>query len=245
MTTYYQLIEAKPQYIDSDGNPYSGGKLYFYEAGTTTPLTTYTTPTGTAHASPIVLDSAGRIPDASGVFLSADTYKEVLHDANDVEIYSVDNLLSLSTVLGGVGSSVPINGIIMFSGTLTSLAANWVLCDGTNGTPDLGDKFVLGAQNQGEITDTGGSADAVVVTHTHTGSTDTDAGHTHDISGANIDDTDATNRVHVGGLQANLTQATETGGSHSHVVTVDSAGVSGTDANLPPYYKLAYIMRIS
>jgi len=94
MTTYYQYIPAKLQEEDAEGSPYSGGKLYFYEAGTSTPLTVYKTASGTAHSSPIVLDSQGRIPDSSGVFMpSGESYKVVLHDSSDVEIYSVDNLV--------------------------------------------------------------------------------------------------------------------------------------------------------
>ncbi|GAH15913.1 unnamed protein product, partial [marine sediment metagenome] len=117
MTTYYQYIPVKPQYLDGDGDPYSGGKLYFYEAGTSTPLAVYKTASGTAHASPIVLDSQGRIPDSDGIFLgSGDAYKVVLHDSSDVEIFSVDDLNDISVAAASSGSSVPVGGIIMFSG---------------------------------------------------------------------------------------------------------------------------------
>ena len=109
MTTYYQYIPVKPQYLDGDGDPYSGGKLYFYEAGTSTPLAVYKTAAGTAHASPIVLDSQGRIPDSDGIFLgSGDAYKVVLHDSSDVEIFSVDNLNDISASVASSGSSVPV-----------------------------------------------------------------------------------------------------------------------------------------
>jgi len=138
---------------------------------------------------------------------------------------------------------VPVGGIIMFSGTLTNLSANWALCDGSNGTPDLGDKFVLGAQNQGEISDTGGSADAIVVTHTHTGATDSDGEHTHTVAvgvGANIPGEYYENPVVTTGPTT-----TSSNGAHTHDITMDSTGSSGTNANLPPYYKLAYIMRVS
>ena len=47
--------------LDNDGNPLSGGKVYFYSAGTSTPLDTYTSSALTsANANPVVLDSAGR-----------------------------------------------------------------------------------------------------------------------------------------------------------------------------------------
>ena len=51
------------QFFDNNGVILSGGKIYTYEAGTTTPLATYTSSTGnTAHTNPIVLDAAGRVP---------------------------------------------------------------------------------------------------------------------------------------------------------------------------------------
>src|SRR5210317_1340658 len=93
MTVYADYNDPKPQYLDANGDPYSGGKLYFYEAGTSTPLTVYTTRTGTAHSSPIILNSAGRIPGSNAVFVPVETdFKVVLHDSSDVEVFSVDNL---------------------------------------------------------------------------------------------------------------------------------------------------------
>jgi len=53
------------QFFDNNGDPLSGGLLYSYASGTTTPLATYTSSTGlTANTNPIVLDSAGRVPGA-------------------------------------------------------------------------------------------------------------------------------------------------------------------------------------
>ena len=77
------------QFIDANGNPLSGGKLYTYVAGTTTPLATYTTYAGTvSNANPVILDSAGR----ASVWLASGTYKFVLKDSNDVLSYTTDNI---------------------------------------------------------------------------------------------------------------------------------------------------------
>ena len=77
------------QFIDANGNPLSGGKLYTYAAGTTTPLATYTTSAGTiANTNPVILDSAGR----ASVWLAAGVYKFVLKDSNDVLSYTTDNI---------------------------------------------------------------------------------------------------------------------------------------------------------
>lgn len=81
------------QFFDNNGNPLSGGKIYTYEAGTTTPLATYTSSTGiTAHTNPIVLDSAGRVPGGEIWLNYANLYKFVLKTSTDVTIATFDNV---------------------------------------------------------------------------------------------------------------------------------------------------------
>ena len=82
------------QFFDNNGNPLSGGKLYTYQAGTTTAAITYTTSAGTtAHTNPIILDSAGRIPSGGEVWLSTvSSYKFILKNSSDVTIATWDNL---------------------------------------------------------------------------------------------------------------------------------------------------------
>jgi hypothetical protein len=77
------------QQVDSNGAPLSGGKLYFYQTGTSTPQDTYTSSTlGTPNANPVVADSNGRWgPIYLGT--SAD-YKVILKDASDVAIKTLD-----------------------------------------------------------------------------------------------------------------------------------------------------------
>lgn len=82
--------------LDSSGNPLSGGKLYTYEAGSTTALTTYQDSTGsTAHANPIVLDSRGE-PSAPIWLTSGSTYKFILKTSADVTIRTVDNVAGVN-----------------------------------------------------------------------------------------------------------------------------------------------------
>lgn len=77
------------QFVDANGDPLAGGKLYTYAAGTTTPLATYTTNAGNiANANPVILDSAGR----ASVWLAAGAYKFVLTDSTDVLSYTTDNI---------------------------------------------------------------------------------------------------------------------------------------------------------
>lgn len=79
----------KLQFFDANGNPLVGGKLYSYEAGTTTPLATYTSYNGvTSNTNPIILDSRGE----ADVWLGAPLYKLKLTTATDVEVWTVDNV---------------------------------------------------------------------------------------------------------------------------------------------------------
>ena len=82
------------QFFDSSGNPLSGGKIQSYQAGTTTPLATYTSSAGTSsHTNPIILDSAGRVPSGGEIWLDYSyLYKFVLSDENDVVIATYDNV---------------------------------------------------------------------------------------------------------------------------------------------------------
>jgi len=127
--------------------------------------------------------------------------------------------------------------IMLWSGSIASVPTGWYLCDGTNSTPNLKNRFVIGAGDTYAVAATGGSADSIVVTHTHT-ATVTDPGHLH--SGA----------VLLGGPgqaasgNPNAIGTTNTGTSTTGItVSNASTGTSGTNANLPPYYALAYIMK--
>lgn len=151
------------------------------------------------------------------------------------------------------GGIVPSGGIIMWSGAVAAIPSGWYLCDGNNSTPDLRDKFIIGAASDdsgtaksnvtGSLTQTGGSKDAIAVAHTHTGTTGSDGAHTHAFN------YEAQGSIAAGGAQtvadwpAAQSGTTASGGAHTHAFTTDSAGSSGTDANLPPYYALAFIMK--
>lgn len=145
-------------------------------------------------------------------------------------------------LLSAGGSSTPTWGstfvagmIMLWSGSSASIPTGWLLCDGTNSTPDLRNRFVVGATSTYAVGATGGSADAIVVSHTHT-ATVTDPGHFHTstvLSGSNVN---ANPGVQVG---AGNTGTATTGITVSNSTT----GSSGTNANLPPYYALCYIMK--
>jgi hypothetical protein len=90
---------AAVQFFDNSGNVLTGGKLYTYLAGTTTPSPTYTSATGvTFHSNPIILDAAGRVPAGGEIWLTDNVqYKFVLKDANDVLIGTYDNIIGINS----------------------------------------------------------------------------------------------------------------------------------------------------
>jgi len=111
------------QFFDNNGNPLSGGKIHTYEAGTTTPLATYTSSAGsTAHTNPIILDSGGRIPNGEIWLDYIYLYKFVLNTSNNITIATYDNVggsfNASSIVANFVGDAVSV------AFTLASVPAN-------------------------------------------------------------------------------------------------------------------------
>ena len=89
------------QFFDNNGNPLSGGKIYTYEAGTTTNQATYTSSSGnTAHANPIVLDSAGRVSGGEVWLTNGQSYKFLLKTGADVQLWSADNVSGVNDFSG-------------------------------------------------------------------------------------------------------------------------------------------------
>lgn len=222
---------------------------------------THTGPTNGTHTGPTVGDV-----DLRGHTLQL--------DGNQIPQAAVAGLAAALAAL-----VTPVGMVSMWSGGLDKIPAGWALCNGNNGTPDLRNRFVLGAAVQTDVDATGGAA-----THTHVATVDPSGDHSHAItvdpfqlliqhmpahSHANgvcdngsalfnhgvvaanpstqnsiADNPDrginegATN-VSGGGAPHNHTGSSATAGNHTHAVTVNPATI------LPPYYMLAYIMRIN
>lgn len=149
-------------------------------------------------------------------------------------------------------SYLPSGVILLWSGAISAIPSGWVLCNGSNSTPDLRNRFVVGAGSTYAVGATGGSADAVVVSHSHTASSSSsssvsDPGHSHTTQGNGAPNGGGAGQAYTSGTnQPPHTINSSTTGisvSTSTSTTVNSTGVSGTNANLPPYYALAYIMK--
>lgn len=227
------------QFFDNNGVPLSGGLIYTYQAGSTTPFTTYTTYNGTIpNSNPIVLDASGRAPQE--IWLQTGyNYKFVIQTSTGVTLQTLDNLYGILQTGNSSGATIPSGLISMWSGSIGSIPTGWALCDGTSGTPDLRNRFVIASGGTYAVGTTGGSADAIVVSHTHT-ATVSDPGHFHALYGTTVP---------IGSGQGAAADVTgspfgNTGTATTGIsVTNQSAGASGTNANLPPYYALAYIMK--
>lgn len=162
----------------------------------------------------------------------------------------------------GTGAIIPIGGIIIWSGSASDIPSQWALCNGQNGTPDLTDKFVIGAGNSYNVNSNGGS-DSINIginnlpSHTHSLSNVSlsDAGsHRHSLAygsqsdrggsdGSTITYVDGNGFGSYGGYSA----STGSNGSHTHTIEGSLSNTGGGEPcnYLPPYYALCYIMRIS
>ena len=162
--------------------------------------------------------------------------------------------VSAPSTIGGYGS-IPLGGIIMWSGSIATIPTGWSLCNGSNGTPDLRNKFIIGAFQDsagdsrttitGSNTKTGGTKDSIVVTHSHTLTGGSVTGTF--LTSASVS-TSSQGRIATAPGVPTVTSVSLSTSSDSPVYTsptVGSTGSSGTDQNLPPYYALAFIQRTS
>jgi hypothetical protein len=142
--------------------------------------------------------------------------------------------------------AVPAGGIILWYGSTASIPTGWYLCNGqitpsSLTTPDLRDRFIVGAGSTYAVAASGGSANAILVSHTHTFTGTALATHFHG-SGIATGGGGGAFPVAPGSPEVNQvnTSAVSAG---TPAGTNSTEGSSGTNANLPPYYALCYIMK--
>ena len=99
------------QFFTNTGAVLTGGKLYTYAAGTTTPLVSYTTSAGNVvRTNPVVLDAAGRVSSGGEIWITSAPYKFVLTDSTDVLIATYDNIsgFGVTTVINYTGNGTTV-----------------------------------------------------------------------------------------------------------------------------------------
>ena len=217
--------------------------------------------------------------DGSGSGLDADKL-----DNQEGSYYQNAGNLNAGTIPDArlANSSLFVTGmILMYTGS--TAPSGWAICNGQNGTPDLRDRFVVGAGSAYSINNTGGSKDATLVSHSHTinnhvhgfsantGGQSTTHSHTFSGSGSQShghsftgvygnDHNDSQKRAVVMRNDRSTGYSTAAGGSGVQDATVsisisgntgnpsdtgtNSQGSSATNANLPPYYALMFIMKL-
>ena len=137
--------------------------------------------------------------------------------------------------------AVPSGGIIIWSGSQASIPTGWLLCNGSNATPDLRDRFIVGAGSTYAVGASGGSANAILVSHTHTFTGTALAPHLH---GSGIATGGGNGSFYVANGSPEINQVnTSSVSAGTPAGTNSTEGSSGTNANLPPYYALCYIMK--
>jgi hypothetical protein len=193
----------------------------------------------------------------------------------------ITNLSSIpvNSTLNTLNLGIPVGTIAMWSGPLNTVPDGWQIADGTNGTIDLRNRFVVGAGNTYAPGATGGSADSIVPAHTHTATSTstftgaalgthshgvTDNGHTHTVTntgGAHNAAVPGGNYAAGSGFggtaQGSASSTSTTGisiqaqsagtpsGTVATSTSISTQGSSATNANLPPYYALYYIQKIT
>lgn len=150
---------------------------------------------------------------------------------------------AVASIPAGTGDTTylvraPVGTIVIWSGTADNIPTGWQLCDGTNGTPDLRDKFVLGAGTNHAVGDSGGSEEVTLTvaqmpSHLHR----------EKIPGSSGNSTTYM-RLKNGTESSGVVSITtiSTGGT---IITTDNTGSSQPHPNMPPYYTLCYIMKLT
>lgn len=137
-----------------------------------------------------------------------------------------------------IPDAIPSGFIGMWCGALDKVPAGWTLCNGEKGTPDLRDKFIVGAGRNYVVGKTGGAISTSISGNTGetTLSTAQIPSHQHGIAGHTSGGYESGSFL-AGAKNYTMSGAQGGGGSHAH-------SISGTVAILPPYYSLAYIMKV-
>ena len=181
--------------------------------------------------------------------------------------------LNNANITNGAGyvtsaGAVPSGVIVLWSGAANAIPSGWYLCNGQNGTPNLQDRFIVGAGSGYGVNATGGSANAVLVSHTHnlqnhvhgfsatTSNVNLSHNHATTVDNTNLFPSSGQTSIGYGGAgsyPATTFSMSNALGDHAHTVsgntgtpsnnTTDTLGESATNKNLPPYYALCYIMK--
>jgi microcystin-dependent protein len=261
----FPLPNPRPRFFDTNGDPLAGGKLYAYQAGTSTPQNTYADQALlTPNANPVVLDANGEatifVPDST-------LYKFVLKDSADVTQWTEDNISVPSTTPAAAADPVPTGAILAYGGS--SAPTGFLIGDGsaisratyaalfavlgttygagdgstTFNLPDLRQRFPIGKAAAGTANVLGATGGAI--DHVHTGPS-----HTHDVTvprdnwgaGAEVPST-VDGRIRTSLIAGAGADAGGYFATADQVKTSTAGGTGNTGTANPPYQVVNYIVK--
>ncbi len=208
------LFAAKSQFFGHNGDVLTLGTVDITHSLTALPAITYQDSAKTVtNDYPIQLTAAGK----ADIYLDAGSYNIVTRSRDGVVVDTTNNHIIEDHSQINIGGNTPIGGIIMFAGIIADIPEGWHLCDGSDGTPALQDRFIKGTVYQDNIGDSGGSSDAIIVSHSHSNAHTHVINHTH-----NVPPHSHTTPVHVHTMSHNHSM------QHTHSIAHDHASVSAT-----------------
>ena len=219
---------------DNTGEPLANGTVEVYYSQTSQPAITYKdSQLNAANEHPIPLSQTGK----ADIYLEEGVYNIIARDSSGGVVYSTnDYQVSLTSGGGGTPTeTVPIGGIIMYSGLFADKPDNYAFCDGTNNTPNLVDKFIRATADEGLLNTTGGSNDAILVNHVHSVGEHTHSvgTHAHTINAHNH--TSAAHHHTTSAHTHTIPDHNHTGWSDIHptkVKSIYSSSVNGTEKSM-------------
>ena len=163
--------------------------------------------------------------------------------ANSSHTHTVSQITDMPDLTNAVPSGI----ICMWSGESTAIPSGWHLCDGSSGTPDLRNRFIVGAGSSYSVGDTGGSDSVTLSTSQIPSHTHSIGSHSHDIYIADQNYGSTSSGRYIGSSESVATDSSSNlvrGQTERASGNTGSAGSGSSHENRPPYYALCFIMKL-
>lgn len=163
--------------------------------------------------------------------------------ANSSHTHTVSQITDMPDLTNAIPSGI----ICMWSGESTAIPSGWHLCDGSSGTPDLRDRFIVGAGSTYEVGNTGGSDSVTLSTSQIPSHTHSIGSHSHDIYIADQNYGSTSSGRYIGSSDSVATDSSSNlvrGRTETASGNTGSTGSGSSHENRPPYFALCFIMKL-